>query len=227
MASGSISFWSPNSKKIVFIDNAMKIKMYDITNGSTTDIDQALRFMHGGCEGFSVSWSPDSRWFTYSRDLNNYHNAVYIYDTRDKKNTQVTDGYYNCDNPVFDTEGKYVYFTTNQNYTPYYSDIDNSFIYGNSTQIAVISLKKSTPSILFPKNDTVAVKADELPAEKKKDSVQQATAINAEIDFEGMQNRMEILPPATANYGYLAAVKGNIIYQKLPNLGSALDARHP
>ncbi|MBK6634710.1 MAG: PD40 domain-containing protein [Chitinophagaceae bacterium] len=106
-------YWSPNSKKIVFIDNAMKIKMYDITNGSTTDIDQALRFMHGGCEGFSVSWSPDSRWFTYSRDLNNYHNAVYIYDTRDKKNTQVTDGYYNCDNPVFDTEGKYVYFTTN------------------------------------------------------------------------------------------------------------------
>ncbi|MBK7559650.1 MAG: PD40 domain-containing protein [Chitinophagaceae bacterium] len=219
-------YWSPNSKKIVFIDNAMKIKMYDITNGSTTDIDQALRFMHGGCEGFSVSWSPDSRWFTYSRDLNNYHNAVYIYDTRDKKNTQVTDGYYNCDNPVFDTEGKYVYFTTNQNYTPYYSDIDNSFIYGNSTQIAVISLKKSTPSILFPKNDTVAVKADELPAEKKKDTTAKKPASNAvDIDFDGIQNRMVILPPAAANYGNLASVKGKIVYQKLPNLGSAQDTK--
>ncbi|MGB5007860.1 MAG: PDZ domain-containing protein, partial [Ferruginibacter sp.] len=219
-------YWSPNSKKIVFIDNAMKIKMYDITNGSTTDIDQALRFMHGGCEGFSVSWSPDSRWFTYSRDLNNYHNAVYIYDTRDKKNTQVTDGYYNCDNPVFDTEGKYVYFTTNQNYTPYYSDIDNSFIYGNSTQIAVISLKKSTPSILFPKNDTVAVKADELPAEKKKDTMAKKPASNAvDIDFDGIQNRMVILPPAAANYGNLASVKGKIVYQKLPNLGSAQDTK--
>jgi len=219
-------YWSPNSKKIVFIDNAMKIKMYDITNGSTTDIDQALRFMHGGCEGFSVSWSPDSRWFTYSRDLNNYHNAVYIYDTRDKKNKQVTDGYYNCDNPVFDTEGKYVYFTTNQNYTPYYSDIDNSFIYGNSTQIAVISLKKSTPSILFPKNDTVAVKADELPAEKKKDTTAKKPASNAvDIDFDGIQNRMVILPPAAANYGNLASVKGKIVYQKLPNLGSAQDTK--
>ncbi|MFZ1369718.1 MAG: PDZ domain-containing protein, partial [Ferruginibacter sp.] len=219
-------YWSPNSKKIVFIDNAMKIKMYDITNGSTTDIDQALRFMHGGCEGFSVSWSPDSRWFTYGRDLNNYHNAVYIYDTRNKKNTQVTDGYYNCDNPVFDTEGKYVYFTTNQNYTPYYSDIDNSFIYGNSTQIAVISLKKSTPSILFPKNDTVAVKADEMPAEKKKDTTAKKPASNAvDIDFDGIQNRMVILPPAAANYGKLASVKGKIVYQKLPNLGSAQDTK--
>ncbi|MBK8496430.1 MAG: PD40 domain-containing protein [Chitinophagaceae bacterium] len=219
-------YWSPNSKKIVFIDNAMKIKMYDITNGSTTDIDQALRFMHGGCEGFSVSWSPDSRWFTYGRDLNNYHNAVYIYDTRNKKNTQVTDGYYNCDNPVFDTEGKYVYFTTNQNYTPYYSDIDNSFIYGNSTQIAVISLKKSTSSILFPKNDTVAVKADEMPAEKKKDTTAKKPASNAvDIDFDGIQNRMVILPPAAANYGKLASVKGKIVYQKLPNLGSAQDTK--
>ncbi|MBP6286705.1 MAG: PD40 domain-containing protein, partial [Ferruginibacter sp.] len=95
-------FWSPDSKKLVFIDQAMKIKMVDATNGSTTDVDQALRFMHGGCEGFRVSWSPDSRWFTYSRDLDNYHNAVFIYDAKNKKNQQVTDGYYNCDNPVFD-----------------------------------------------------------------------------------------------------------------------------
>ena len=80
-------YWTPDSKKIVFIDKAMKIKMYDIANRQTTDVDQALRFMHGGCEGFSVSWSPDSRWFTYSRDLDNYHNAVYIYDAQNKKNT--------------------------------------------------------------------------------------------------------------------------------------------
>jgi tricorn protease len=219
-------YWSPNSKKIVFIDKAMKIKMVDPASGETTNVDQALRFMHGGCEGFSVSWSPDSRWFTYNRDLGNYHNAVFIYDAQNKKNTQVTDGFYNCDNPVFDTEGKYVYLTTNQNYTPYYSDIDNSFIYGNSTQIAVISLKKSTASILFPKNDTVAVKADEMAGEKKKDTAAKKTSTaSVEIDFDGIQTRMVILPIAAANYGNLASVKGKIIYQKLPNLGSAQDTK--
>ncbi len=219
-------FWSPNSKKIVFIDKAMKIKMYDLASGETTDIDQALRFMHGGCEGFSASWSPDSRWFTYSRDLGNYHNAVFIYDSRDKKIQQVTDGFYNCDNPVFDTEGKYLYLTTNQNFTPYYSDIDNSFIYGNSTQIAAISLKKTTPSLLYPKNDTVAFKADEMGAEKKKDTTAKKPASTAvEIDFDGIQNRMVLLPPAAANYGNLAAVKGKIVYQKFPNLGSGQDVR--
>ena len=221
-------YWSPDSKKIITIDQAMKIKMIDASSGSVTEVDQALRFMHGGCEGFSVSWSPDSRWFTYSRDLENYHNAVYIYDAQNKKRYQVTDGFYSCNNPVFDNEGKYLFLTTNQNFNPYYSDIDNSFIYGNSTQLASISLKKTTPSVLFPKNDTVAVKNDEAKADdkkddKKKDEVKKSTAV--EIDFENIQSRMVLLPMDAGNYGNMAASKGKIIYQKFPNLGSGNDAK--
>lgn len=219
-------YWSPNSKKIIFIDQAMKIKMYDIATGSTSAIDQALRFMHGGCENFSGSWSPDSRWFAYSRDLNNYHNAAFIYDAQNKKTQQVTDGFYNCGNAAFDTEGKYLFVTTNQLFSPYYSDIDNSFIYGNSTLIAAISLKRSTRSLLYPKNDTVAFKADELPVEKKKDTVAKKPASNAmDIDFDGIQSRMVILPLASGNYGNLSAVKGKIVYQKFPNLGSGDDVK--
>lgn len=217
-------YWSPDSKKIVTIDQAMKIKMIDAANGNVTEIDQALRFMHGGCEGFSVSWSNDSRWFTYSRDLDNYHNAIYIYDAQNKKLQQATDGFYNCDNPVFDTEGKYLFFTTNQNFNPYYSDIDNSFIYGNSTQLAAISLKKSTQSVLYAKNDTVAVKMDDAKkGDQKKDSTKKSNAV--EIDFDGIETRMVLLPMPAGNYGNLAAAKGKIIYQKGPNLGSPQEMR--
>ena len=219
-------FWSPDSKKLVFIDQAMKIKMVDVATGTTTEVDQALRFMHGGCEGFVVSWAPDSRWFTYTRDLYNYHNAAFIYDAQNKKRMQVTDGFYNCGSTVFDTEGKYLYLTSNQSFSPYYSDIDNSFIYGNSTLLAAISLKKTTPSILYPKNDTVSVKADEMPAEKKKDTTAKKPATTAvEIDFDGIQTRMVLLPVAAGNYNNLGAVKGKIIYQKIPNLGSGEDAK--
>lgn len=224
-------FWSPDSKKLVFIDQAMKIKMVDVASGSTTEVDQALRFMHGGCEGFSVSWSPDSRWFTYIRDLNNYHNAAYIYDAQNKKTRQVTDGYYNCGNVVFDADGKYLYLTSNQSFSPYYSDIDNSFIYGNSTQMAAISLKKSTPSILYPKNDTVAVKTDDPKTEDKKDDKKKDSAVKkpatpaVEIDFETIQNRMVILPLTAAVYGNLSSVKGKIIYQKFPSMGSGEEAK--
>ena len=97
-----------------------------------------------------------------SPDLENQHNAIYIYDYTIKKITQVTSGFYDCFNPVFDPEGKYLYFFTNQSFKPNYSDIDNTFIYPNTTQIAVIALKKETPSLLAPKNDTVALKTDEM-----------------------------------------------------------------
>ena len=97
---------------------------------------------HGGCEEFSANWSPDSRWLTYTVTWT-ISIMPFIFTIPDKKKHQVTNGYYNCSNPVFDTEGKYLYLTTNQSFTPYYSDIDNSFIYSNTTQIAAISLKKA------------------------------------------------------------------------------------
>jgi tricorn protease len=225
--------WSPDSKKLAFIDKAMKIKIIDIGANSTTDVDQALRFMDGGCENFRCSWSPESRWLVYSRDLDNYHNAIFIFDTRNKKLQQVTDGYYSCDNPVFDNEGKYIYLTTNQSFTPYYSDLDNTFIYGNSTRLAVISLKKTTPSLLYPKNDTVSVKPEESKSDdkksddKKKDNNKSKAAEEkkpavtpVEIDFDNLESRMIFLPPAAGNYGKISSAKGKIIYLKLPVTGT-------
>ena len=226
-------YWSPDSKKMIFIDQAMKIKMVEVSSGATTEIDQALRFMHGGCENFGGSWSSDSRWFAYSRDLDNYHNGVFIFDADNKKTRPVTEGYYNCNNPVFDPEGKYLFVTTNQSFSPYYSDIDNSFIYANSSRMAALSLKKTTASVLAPKNDTVAIKKDEVMSDDKKtdqqkdtkkDSVaKKSTVKSVDIDFDAIGQRMVLLPPSAGNYNNLWAVKGKLIYQKLPSTGSSPD----
>src|SRR6185436_8499057 len=108
-------------------------------------------------------------------------------------------------------EGKYLYFYTNQSFKPDYSDIDNTFIYSNTTQIAVVSLKKETPSLLAPKNDTVALKTDDIVKdEKDKNKKDSASAMNAKakaiaIDFDGIEQRLELLPPPAGNYNALAA----------------------
>ena len=75
----------------------------------TTDVDKALRYTHGALESFTVSWSPDSRWLTYARDIENQHNTVFIYDYKNKKLQQATSGFYNCYSPVFNQDGKYLY----------------------------------------------------------------------------------------------------------------------
>jgi tricorn protease len=219
-------FWSPDSKKIAFIDKAMHIKIFDITTNQTTEVDKALRYTHGNLEGFAVSWSPDSRWMAYHRDLDNQHNAIYAYDYTNKKDHKITSGFYECNNPVFDPEGKYLYFFTNQSFKPDYSDIDNTFIYSNSTQIAVVSLKKETPSLLAPKNDTVAMKMDDVAkvdsSKNKKDSatVKKPDTKGTTIDFDGIEQRLELLPAPAGNYFWLAAAKGKIIFMRYPNTGA-------
>lgn len=220
-------YWSPDSKKIAFIDKAMQIKIFDLTTNKTTDVDKALRYTHGNLQGFSVSWSPDSRWMAYSRDAENSHGVVYIYDYQEKKNNQVTSGFYSCDFPVFDTEGKYLYLFTNQSFNPSYSDIDNTFIYANSTKLAAIPLTKETPSILTPKNDTVALKTDEEKEEKNKNGAddKKTDSKSVAIDFDGMEQRIELLPPSPGNYGFLGTAKGKILYIKSPNTGEAQGKR--
>lgn len=221
--------WSPDNKMLAFIDKAGKIKVLDIASGVTTDIDQGLFFSHGNMENFAFSWSADSRWLAYSRDLENLHNAAFIYDTREKKTKQVTSGFYSSSNPSFSPDGKYLFVLTNQNFRPYYSDADNTFIYANSTQLAAIGLQKNTPSLLMPKNDTVALKDISKPAvkdtAKKDDKLKPAEEKKSDItpvsiDFDNMEQRMELLPVPAGNIGSLDAIKGKVLYIRGANTGA-------
>jgi tricorn protease len=222
--------WSPDSKKLSFIDKAMRIQVYDLTTGETTTIDKALRWTHGDLEGFSSSWSPDSRWLAYSRDLENSHDAIFIYDHTTKKSKQVTSGFYSCSQPVFDPEGKYLYLLTNQNFNPLYSDVDNTFAYPNTGGVAAVALKKTTPSLLAPKNDAVAITEGEVKPDaatqnkkEKKDSAaltKKPDTKSVDIDLEGFEERMSLLPISAGNYRSLEAGKGKIFYLRVPNTGN-------
>lgn len=220
-------FWSPDSKKLAFIDKGMVIQVVDVTTGQATKVDKALRWTHGDLESFRCSWSPDSRWLAYSRDLDNNNLAVFIFDTQAKKSRQVTSGFYSCKQPVFDPGGKYLFCITAQSFQPSYSNVDNTFIYANTDRIAAIALQEGTPSLTAPKNDTVALQLDE-PAKKKeiaKKSEQKRKdtsmlvaplpdASAVKIDLDGFERRMVLLPPPAGEYEGLAAGKGKIFYLK-------------
>ncbi|TSA26953.1 MAG: peptidase S41 [Ignavibacteriales bacterium] len=229
-------FWSPNSKMLAFIDKAMEIKIYDMEKDKTYDVDKALYFYQGNLQGFTVSWSSDSKWLAYSRDLETQKGAIFLYNVADNKTHQVTSGYYGDANPVFDPDGKYLYFTTNRNINPVYSDIDNTFIYPNTTNIVAVTLNDEVLSPLAPKNDTTSVKKeepkkddakkDEKKDEKKDDKDTKKDEVKdkpkeVKITLENFENRLVVLPAAPGNYGSIAAVSGKVIYLRTPNAGAA------
>lgn len=227
--------WSPDSKKIAFVDQSMEISVLEVASGKVTPAGKGKWMYQGSLDNFSVSWSPDSRWIAYGRGLDNRQSAVFLFDTRDKEQHQVTSGFYNDSSPVFSPDGKYLYFTTNRHFDPEYSNFDNSWIYNNSTLIGLIPLDDTTASPLLPENDTVSVKKDEEKndedGEKKKkdedgekkdeDDGKKDDKDRTVIDLEGMEGRTVILPVDAGNIGDLAAVKGKVIYIRYPNSGSA------
>jgi tricorn protease len=220
-------YWSQDSKKIAFIDKAMNIYIYDMDSDKTTKVDQEKYYYEGNLANFSVSWSSDSRWMAYQKDMDNRNNAVYIFDTKENKTHAVTDGFYNDSQPVFDPDGKYLFFLTNRDFSPIYSDAQNTFIYANTTKIAAISLTNEIASPLAPKNDSVTVKqSDTEKKEDKKDKKDEGKDKKEEkskevkIDFTDIASRAVVLPPKAGNYRNLSAVSGKIVYMKMPNTGS-------
>ena len=220
-------FWSPNSKALAFIDQTMTVYVYDMDKNSTIKVDQQLWLYEGDLQNFSVSWSSDSRYIAYAKDLESSTTAIAIFDTKDQKIHQVTSGYYKDSKPVFDPAGKYLYFLTNRSFKPVYGDFEGAWSYPNSTQIAVVTLTKDIPSPLAPKNDSSVVKKDDVKKddekkdEKKDDKKDESKIKEVKIDFDGFERRVEILPPAAGNYANLAAVTGKVIYHRAPNSGSA------
>jgi tricorn protease len=238
--------WSPDSQKIAFVDQAMNIRYYDLEKDQVVDVDKAFYLFEGNLRSFHFDWSPDSRWLTYHRSLERLGAAVFLYDTRAGVRHQVTTGYYGATDPVFDPEGKYLYFQWNRSMVPSYSAFQGTWIYANPTQIAAVPLRADVPSPLAPRNDEEG-EEDEKDKDGKKDEGKKDEGKKdgdgdedadeddedggegkdedeppepVEIDLDGFESRIVVLPPEAGNYGRMAAAKGKVIYLRLPRTGS-------
>lgn len=222
-------FWSPDSKKIAYINDQQEISVLNVATGETVTIDKTTALPYSGLQGFNLTWSPDSKWVVYAKGGPNINNAIYLYSFDNKKVHKGTSGYYNDNNPVFDPTGKYIFFTTDRSFNPSYSNFDNTWIYPNSTQLAVTTLDAATPSLLLARNDEVKIDTASASAKEEKKPAAEAdkkpkpvvASSTASADPETLEARMEILPVPAGNIGNLAAVEGKLLFQRFPNTGAA------
>jgi tricorn protease len=239
--------WSPDSKKIAFVDFAMRLWLYDFESKTNAQIDKQRWLYEGELAAFRVSWSPDSRWLAYAGDLESGRTAIVLYDTKEAQRHQVTSGYYDDSQPVFDPEGKYLFFRSGRTFEPLYSDLDETWIYPNTRNLMVVPLRRDVPSLLAPRNDeeketkkdeakkdtdsAKAGKKDEPKSDSKNDTDDKADSKKAEhadekkiepvlIDLADFERRAEKLPIKAGNYDDLAALKGKLIYRWLGRAGA-------
>lgn len=236
-------YWSPDSKKLALIDEKQVIRLIDVESGKATEVDHLLwTSTYPELDGFSVAFSPDSRWMAYRKSLENQNSVIIIYDTSQQKKHQVTSGFYRASTPVFDVGGDYLFCMVDRSFAPSYSDFDGTWIYANASQIAVVPLRAEVKSPLAPRSDEEESAKDEKKADESAEKGEEATKDDKrtdvetagkdstkdlkpiEISFDGLQSRMVLLPIPAGNFGRLASVKGKLIYVEAPRTGRGEDA---
>jgi tricorn protease len=222
--------WSPDSKKISFADNSRSIYVADVATGAADKVSSDV--LYGPVRVLNHSWSPDSQWLAYTRNTDTYMNRIHLYSASEKKSYPLTDPYTDAGQPVFDPNGKYLYFLASTDAGP----VEDWFAQSNADLRATQSiylavLPKGVVSPIAKESDEEAAKsadesamkpetkASDKPADEKasadKTTKAAAKPVKVVIDLDGLTQRIVALPPKPAGYDSLQVGKsGQIFYLK-------------
>ncbi len=133
--------WSPDSKKIAWGHKDTCLWYADITDKRVVEVD---RGKHGEIQNYS--WSPDSKWLAYDKNADNFYSFVNLYSLVDRKITAVTTSMTNSFAPIFDPDGKYLYFLSDRDFNEVLGNIDFEFANPKTTRVYIATLRKDEPS---------------------------------------------------------------------------------
>ncbi|HZQ25510.1 MAG TPA: PDZ domain-containing protein [Terriglobales bacterium] len=236
--------WSPDSKKLAWADKDLQLWYIDIAEKKPVKIDKAT---YG--EITNYAWSPDSKWVSYDKNAENQNSVVYLYSLADSKNTPVTTDFSNSHSPLFDPEGRYLYFLSDRDFNEVLGNIDFEFANPKTTRVYIVTLRADEPSPFPPLSDETTLKAENPPSSfsangvvenqedkpstkseaKGKSASKEATKEDEKekakekkpfrIDLDGIQQRVVALPTGPGVIRSFAVSKDFLYYSTVPIQG--------
>src|SRR2546429_8525932 len=164
--------WSPDSKKIAYRDNHLSVWYVDVEQKKPVKIDHDIFWTFGGPP---PAWSPDSRWLAYERRTPSHLSGIFLYSIDEGKHTQLTDGISDARNPMFDKDGKHLYFTASTDSGPSLEPDIHSATRPVTRSVYLVVLAKDQPSPLAPESD------EEKPVEEKKRSEEHTSELQSRL----------------------------------------------
>jgi tricorn protease len=213
---------SPDGKWIAHADKDKQLWVYEVATQQNHLVATA-DFGFDAAPAFEVDWAPDSQWLAYTQAAPNTFQQVKIYSVATKASVAVTTDRYNSYSPAWSPEGKYLYLVSDRNLRtgvfspwgprapdPYFDKQDKLYqvalkpglrspwLANDEVEAADKEKEKDKPKTEAAKPD--APKPDAAKPDAKKD------AVKVEIDFNGIQARLEEIPVPPGNYNNLSAV---------------------
>lgn len=202
--------WPPDGNNLLFKDNHLNLWTLEIATGRATKVDTDTYHELG--RELEAAWSPDSRWITYSKVLENHLRAIFVYSLADGNTRQVTDGMSDATWPAFDAGGKYLYFLASTNYGPSIGSLNMSTLDRPVLRsIYLVVLEAGEPSPLLPEAGDEPTGAPPVSGEEAPDTV-----VAVGIDFDGIRQGILALNVPVGDYSNLVSGSAGTIFYTEP-----------
>jgi len=158
--------WSPDSKKIIFGGKENALVLIDVESGESKTIDRE----EWDDSAPQPKWSHDSSWLAYRKsDATGRSNEIVVYDMESGEKHTITSPMFPVGNPTFDRAGEWMYFSSDQEFTPKYGSLDSTWIYDNSQIMLALPLRTSVKAAWQTSESDEEVPASEKKADAGKD----------------------------------------------------------
>lgn len=199
--------WSPDSKKLLWSDKKLRLNMVDVTTGEKSVVRQAKAW-----EISQYTWSPDSRWIAYTLPEVETMTRIWLYSIEEDQHFKVTDGWYSAGHPEFSRDGKYLFFVSNRDFNPIYSQTEWNHAYADMQRIYFVTLSADLKSPFMAENDEVTISDDDGQGTKDSDGDETDPSERIHIDTEGLALRIIDLPVQASGYWNLQSAGSRIYY---------------
>ncbi len=232
--------WSPDSKKIAYSDKTGALWYAEVEGGKVTKVDD-----DDNGEILDHRWSPDSRWLTYTKMTDAGFDRVILYSLETGKTSAVGDGMTDDFDPVFDPEGKHLYFLSRRTLNPRFGGFELNLHFSATDKIYAASLREDVASPVPPESDEETgeeekkkeedeskpgekdsgKKEDGEAGEEKQKDADKDEPSPIRIDLEGIGSRVAEIPVPADRYDGLAVFKDKLVYVQLgdPVFGGSDD----
>lgn len=213
--------WSPDSKMLAFADRANSLNIVEVESGRVRQVDSTRHTNSSFRNLTQYTWSPDSRWLAYTKVNESYNSSIWVYSTREREARQLTLDDTNEQNPVFDPEGRYLYFTSTRDWNLEFSSYEFNYLYNDATRIFAATLAADGPALNRPRSDEVVEAGDAKGknGDEEKDTDEPGPVT---FDLEGFNDRLTALEVSPGNYVGMAANDGGVFFVAANSNGGEL-----
>jgi tricorn protease len=196
--------WSPDSRMLAYGDKKQRLRIVDVANGKTTDVDHGTRN-----DITSYNWAPDSKWIAYAKLGANQFSEIWVYSLASNKTQRLSGGMTSDTEPVFDPKGRYLYFLSNRDFNLTFSAFEFNYLYTNPTRVYVGLLAADGPALFLPTSDEERAKTKETPLTQPPNPAQQPPSQGGKPQGQGGQAQQPTATPSPEAPGAQPAVPAN------------------